>query len=114
MGMGGGPVDPHATGSCVRCGGQGCADCGQPRDDPEYQHPAAMDDPASFDHPTLDRAAIEPRFHELPRSIQRIEKCGLCRQPFTVMTELHHRSHCCTGCMLRTLRPYDYVVKADA
>jgi len=57
MGMGGGPVDPHATGSCVRCGGQGCADCGQPRDDPEYQHPAAMDDPASFDHPTLDRAA---------------------------------------------------------
>jgi len=33
------------------------ADCGQPRDDPEYQHPAAMDDPASFDHPTLDRAA---------------------------------------------------------
>jgi len=37
------------------------ADCGQPRDDPEYQHPAAMDDPASFDHPTLDRAATTAR-----------------------------------------------------
>jgi len=49
----------RGTGSCVRCGGQGCADCGQPRDDPEYQHPAAMDDPASFDHPTLDRAVTE-------------------------------------------------------
>jgi len=60
--------------------------------------------------PTKPRTE-QPRFEDYPADKQAIFTCSVCGQPCTFLTRLHARAHACTGCMLRTLRPYDYTMR---
>lgn len=55
-----------------------------------------------------DRVALEPCFQAIPKDRQKVAACVICGAPYTRLTELHWKANACTGCMLRTLRPFDY------
>ncbi len=55
-----------------------------------------------------NRVAARPCFDGIPFDEEHTAICSVCGGYFTVTTKLHQKAVACTGCMLRTLRPFDY------